>query len=132
MESKNLSKIIEKTSNLFKSNSIPDNLMKSTRINGFWGILSCNLNNQYSYNEASRLRMAYLRNSFNYKTLVEKCLASKSSNVKEELFQFSNLEWAKHLSENLSKKQNRREFLINFHDELSHNLQIRGNKQTYI
>ena len=103
----------------------------STAKDGFYGKLCLNLEGYYLRSEATRLKMAYIRDNWNFKTLVDKLYleeTNKKIEKKVESFNFSHLEWAKHYDKDLSKKVSRKEFVTSFHDQLAHKLQERGIK----
>jgi hypothetical protein len=103
----------------------------STGKDGFYGKLCSNLEGYYLRPEATRLKMAYVRDNWNYKALVDKLYleeTNKNIEKKVESFHFSQLDWAKHCDKDLSKKVSRKEFVTSFHDHLAHKLQERGIK----
>jgi hypothetical protein len=120
--------IVKATCELIKSKDIDENLRNSTTEKGFYGQLLYKLKKAYILADAKRFQIAYNRNNWNYKDLVENYLKNNTDKIRRsENFNFTSLEWEKFLTKPfLSCKAPRQEFLTPFHDHLAHLLQERG------
>ena len=127
IEFKDLDKhfIAKETANLIISKEFDEVLRFSNIKKGFYGILSTKLLGSYTINVASRLNKAFQRNSWKYADMVNSFLIKNISQV-TKICHFSVSEWQSHIDKNISAKQSRKEFKINFHNALSFKLQEQG------
>ena len=116
--------IVKQTVDLIQLENTDLNSTLSVLENEFFGKLCTNLYGKYNRKAAFKLKMAFKRNTRNYRTLVETEL---KNDLRNESFEFPYLEWQNHLKHDLSKKVSRKEFLSNFHNNLAKKLQDRGN-----
>ena len=69
-----ISLIVKETFDLINSEDFDEILRDSATENGFYGKLCVKLKKDYTHREASKFKMAYNRNSWNYRNLVETLL----------------------------------------------------------
>jgi hypothetical protein len=122
--------IIKTTSDLINCEKIDIDSIDQLLVDpsGFFGRICSIVFGSYSRNESFKLKMAFKRNSWQYKEKVNALLINNLKGQRSESFHFSYLEWQKFIELHIGKKDN---FLTDFHDKLAKKLQEKG-KSIYL